>query len=164
MKFFHSIAILLAVGGIFLFNGVNLHAGCEGTYMGVTTENPVFSSIDLTFSPFYSTASTSGTSECPNWDFAHYLDESRRHYLTVQRVAILEETSQRQGPHLNALAQMMGCRQSNYDQFSEMLHHHYPRLRTYLETAQDSKSALEPLKKWIYLHPILKVHCRTGIS
>lgn len=85
-------------------------AGCSGSgMMGATPENPIMSTVDITFSPTYSVSSTSGTSGCKNWDFAQWLREERTRYLAQNQTELLENIAQGQGPHLQALAQLAGC-------------------------------------------------------
>ena len=60
----------LLLTSLFFLGVAESFAGCEGTMMGATSEDPLLSSVDLTFSPIYSSATTSGTSNCPNWDIA----------------------------------------------------------------------------------------------
>ena len=60
----------LLLTSLFFLGVAESFAGCEGTMMGATSEDPLLSSVDLTFSPVYSSATTSGTSNCPNWDIA----------------------------------------------------------------------------------------------
>ena len=47
------------------FIKVELQAGCRGEgFMGISSRDPIMSWVDLTYSPIYSSASTSGTSGC----------------------------------------------------------------------------------------------------
>ncbi len=85
-------------------------AGCDGSgMMGATQENPIVSTVDLSFSPTYSVSSTSGTSGCKNWDFARYLEEERERYLASNKRDLLENIAQGAGPHLQAFSQLAGC-------------------------------------------------------
>ncbi|MGK5093106.1 DUF3015 family protein [Deltaproteobacteria bacterium TL4] len=136
-------------------------AGCEGTYLGITQKNPIFSTLDLTMSPFYSAATTSGTSGCPNWDFVQYLEQSRYQLLISKKEQLLEESSQGTGPHLKALALMMGCRESSAQAFGEMLQLHFVRLSYYLHDSEVSPNVVSLLEQWIKEHPSLREECFT---
>ncbi|MBF0239200.1 MAG: hypothetical protein HQM12_15985, partial [SAR324 cluster bacterium] len=37
--------------GMTAMYGTSAKAGCEGTYLGASSKNPIMSSVDITFSP-----------------------------------------------------------------------------------------------------------------
>jgi len=146
---------------IFLMGwGGSAHAGCEGTFVGATDDNPIFSSVDVTFSPTYSGATTSGTSKCPNWDFVQYLDKSRQQFIVKEKLRLMEEIAQGQGRQLNALAQMMGCPATGYSPFSKLLHDHYQQVSKHLMDVDHSKQVLDLVKAWVQANPVLKNECQ----
>ncbi len=73
--------------------------------MGFASENPGMFSVDLTLSPTFAAASTSGTSGCQQW---HYAQEQDR-FLETQWEQLAQESAQGGGPHLMALSRLMGC-------------------------------------------------------
>ena len=76
-------AEVLAFAFILLFCvNTQLHAACRGEgFMGVSTNDPIQSFVDITFSPVYSSASTSGTLGCKDWNFSQFLEQSRMQFL-----------------------------------------------------------------------------------
>jgi len=62
--------------------------------MGVSTNDPIMSWVDLTSSPVYTSASTSGTSGCKNWEFSQYLERTRRQFIKKSQRQLLVETVQ----------------------------------------------------------------------
>ena len=59
-------------------------AACRGEgFMGISSRDPIMSWVDLTYSPVYSSASTSGTLGCKNWDFGYerYTEYVLRQFL-----------------------------------------------------------------------------------
>ena len=96
---------------IFLFLGTNfqLKAACRGEgFMGISSKDPIMSWVDLTFSPGYTSASTSGTSGCKNWDFPYqkYMEYVIRKFIKKSHKQILVETVQGHGKHVNALSRI----------------------------------------------------------
>ena len=91
--------------------------------MGISSRDPIMSWVDLTYSPIYSSASTSGTSGCKNWDFGYerYAEFVLRQFLKKSHEQLLSETVKGQGPHIEALSRLMSCPHSSKDAFSDML-------------------------------------------
>ena len=55
---------------MFFFIKAESQAACRGEgFMGISSRDPIMSWVDLTYSPVYSSASTSGTLVCKNCDF-----------------------------------------------------------------------------------------------
>ena len=78
-------------------------AACRGEgCMGISSRDSIMSWVDLTFSPVYSSASTSGTLGCKNWDFGYerYTAFVLRKFLKKSHEQLLSETVQGQGPIL----------------------------------------------------------------
>ena len=80
-----NVKILLTVSIIIFFSlKTELQAGCRGEgFMGISSRDPIMSWVDLTYSPIYSSASTSGTLGCKNWDFGYerYTEYVLRQFL-----------------------------------------------------------------------------------
>jgi hypothetical protein len=62
--------ILLTTAVIFV--GGNAWACHKGGPMGFATNNPGAFSLDITISPTYTGASTSGTAGCKDWDYSQH--------------------------------------------------------------------------------------------
>ena len=77
--------------------------------MGVSTNDPIMLWVDITYSPVYSSASTSGTLGCKDWNFSQFLEQSQMQFLQQSHTQLLVETVQGHGPHLEALAKLMTC-------------------------------------------------------
>lgn len=158
MKLPISLKLVLIV---FLFWGSEtVYAGCEGGFVGASDRNPVMSSVDITFSPVYSSATTSGTSGCPNWNFSQYLDMSREKFVLIKKEALIEETVQGDGQHLHALASLMGCSTSGYPLFTNMMRLHYNRVNYYFQRPNQARRFLNHLKQWVREHPFLSQECK----
>lgn len=151
--------------GIFvLFPTSYLWAYCDqDNYLGITSEKPIVSTVDVSSSSSYSSTSTSGTSGCPNWDFAMYLEEARKKFIARKFHQILEESAQGMGTHLVALGHLMGCISSEHQTFGQVMKNHYPKVVAHLSSA--SKPHIDPflkdMKKWIKEHPHLQNTCFT---
>ena len=64
---------------------IPLQAGCTSKgFLGATPEDPVMSVVDISLSPVYSFATTSGTSGCKNWDFGQLLKNERINFVRTQ--------------------------------------------------------------------------------
>ena len=88
----------------------NLHAACAGEgFMGASSGDPVMSMVDITFSPLYSSSTTSGTSGCQNWDFALHLQKEREKFVRIRHQQLLEQSSAGDGPLLEAWSMLMAC-------------------------------------------------------
>ena len=97
----------------------------RGGPMGFAHKDPGMLSVNITFSPTFAFASTSGTSGCKNWD---YSIELRREFIQTQWVLLREESSRGGGEHIAVLSNMSGCLKAEHREFSRMLKQHYPDL------------------------------------
>jgi len=103
----------------------NILACHKGGPMGFATNDPGGFSLDITLSPTYTGASTIGTLDCKNWDYALY---KKNHFLQSQWSFLNEEASQGNGENIVALAQIMGCKENRQSAFSILLHENYTSL------------------------------------
>ena len=141
------------------------HAACRGEgFMGISSRDPIMSWVDLTYSPVYSSASTSGTSGCKNCDFGYerYTEYVLSQFLKKSHEQLLSETVQGQGPHIEALSRLMACPHSSKDAFSDMLKEHRQQTVEIFVTSRQSTEFLTELKLWIYKNPELRETC--GLS
>ena len=127
--------------------------------MGVSSKDPIMSWVDLTYSPVYSSASTSGTSGCKNWDFTQYLEHEQRQFIKKSHQQLLVETVRGQGPHLFALARLMECPQLSSKAFTGMLWEHRKQMIQLFETAKQTPEFIIELSKWIKADPELRNTC-----
>ena len=148
---------------VILFNTHNSHiqAACRGEgFMGISSKDPIMSWVDLSFSPMYTSSSTSGTSGCKNWEFTHYLDYERNQFIKKSHQHLLVETSRGRGPHLEALSRLMECPQTPL--FASMLWEHRVEAFEFFETINQTQAFIEELSKWIKEDPKLRNIC--GLS
>ena len=80
----------------FIFLGFNfqLKGACRGEgFLGISSKDPIMSWVDLTFSPVYTSASTSGTSGCKNWDFPYekYMEYVIRKFKTSDNYILIDK-------------------------------------------------------------------------
>ena len=97
----------------------------KGGPMGFATNDTGAFSLDITLSPTYTGASSSGTAGCKNWDYAQ---SQRIQYLETQWTFIREEASQGKGERLIALAQIMGCTLERHAQFTFLVRKNFSSL------------------------------------
>ena len=156
------LTILLLLSSILLLGeSTQLHASCRGEgFMGISSNDPIMSWVDLTYSPTYSSASTSGTLGCKNWNFSQYIEHVRRKFLKQTHSQLLAETVQGHGPHLEALTKLMTCPHSSVETFSRMLWEHRQQTVEIFETSKQSQEFLTELRKWIKANPELRNTCR----
>ena len=147
----------------FIFLGFNfqLKGACRGEgFLGISSKDPIMSWVDLTFSPVYTSASTSGTSGCKNWDFPYekYMEYVIRKFIKNSEKQILIETVQGYGSHIDALS-LMTCPQSSFKSFKIMLREHSRQtINIFINSGKES-DFLNNLKKWIKDSPQLKDSC-----
>jgi|TARA_B110000305_G_C19147786_1_gene496593 hypothetical protein len=152
---FFAVSIVLLFG-----HNSPLQAACSGEgFMGISSKNPIMSWVDLTYSPVYTSASTSGTSGCKNWDFTQYLERERRQFIKKSHQQLLVETVRGQGPHLEALSRLMECPQSSSEVFAGMLWEHRQQTVQLFETAKQTPEFMIELSKWIKADPELRNTC-----
>ena len=156
------LTILLLLSSILLLGeSTQLHAACRGEgFMGVSSNDPIMSWVDFTTSPIYSSASTSGTLGCKNWNFSQYIEHVRRKFLKQTHSQLLAETVQGHGSHLEALTTLMACPPSSVETFSGMLWAHRQQTVEIFETSKQSQEFLTELRKWIKANPELRNTCR----
>ena len=138
-------------------------AACRGEgFMGISSRDPIMSWVDLTYSPVYSSASTSGTSGCKNWDFGYerYAENVLRQFLKKTHEQLLFETVQGQGPHIDALSRLKSCPHSSKDSFSDMLKKYRQQTVEIFATSSQSNEFLNVLKLWIQNNSELRETCR----
>jgi len=152
---FFAVSIVLLFG-----HNYPLQAACSGEgFMGISSKNPIMSWVDFTYSPVYTSASTSGTSGCKNWDFTQYLERERRQFINKSHQQLLVETVRGQGPHLEALSRLMECPQSSSEVFAGMLWEHRQQTVQLFETAKQTPEFMIELSKWIKADPELRNTC-----
>ena len=152
---FFAISIVLL-----LSNNYELQAACRGEgFMGVSSKDPIMSWVDLTYSPVYTSGSTSGTLGCKNWDFSQYLDREKRQFIKNSHQQLLVETVRGQGPHLEVLSRLMECPQSSSEVFAGMLWGHRQETVKLFETVKQTPEFMLELSKWIKADPELSNTC-----
>ena len=118
LRFVLSLLIFLYFGSSFTLKGA-----CRGEgFLGVSSGDPIMSWVDLTFSPIYTSASTSGTSGCKNWDFPYekYMEYVINKFIKKSHKNLIMETVQGYGAHLEALS-LMTCPHFSTDTFAHIL-------------------------------------------
>ncbi len=160
--FFNKLLFIFLVFTVLTFGQPKTtQAACRGEgFLGITSKDPIMSWVDLTFSPIYTSASTSGTSGCKNWDFAKYLDHARIKFLMVSHQQVLMETVQGGGSHLNALTLLMDCSEPSQPEFSQMLWGHRKQTIAIFQNSNQAPEFLTTLRKWIKKDPDLSLTCK----
>ena len=157
----YRLSCFFAVSIILLFvQNFQLQAACRGEgFMGVSSKDPIMFWVDLTYSPVYTSGSTSGTSGCKNWDFSQYFEHERRQFIKKSRQQLLVETVRGQGPHLEALSRLMECPKSSSEMFTSMLWKHRQQTVQLFETEKQTLEFITELSKWIEADPELSNTC-----
>ena len=158
MKKFLAVSVFML-----FFIKVETQAACRGEgFMGISSRDPIMSWVDLTYSPIYSSASTSGTSGCKNWDFGYerYTEFALRQFLKMSHEQFLSETVKGQGPHIDALSRLMSCPYSSKEVFSDMLKEHRQQTVEIFSTSKQSANFIVELRQWIQDNPQLREECR----
>ena len=148
---------------LLFFVKAETQAACRGEgFMGISSRDPIMSWVDLTYSPIYSSASTSGTSGCKNWDFGYesYTENVLKRFLKKSHEQFLSETVKGQGPHIEALSRLMACPQSSKDAFSDMLKDYRQQTVEIFATSRHSIEFLTSLRQWMQRNPELRKTCR----
>jgi len=156
LVFFLGILIILIVG-----SNSQLKAACRGEgFMGISSKDPIMSWVDLTFSPVYTSASTSGTSGCKNWDFPYqkYMEYVMRKFINKSHKQLLVETVQGHGEHVKALS-MITCPQSSFKMFNVMLIEHREQAIKIFRSSKQAPEFINQLRKWIKDSPDLRKIC-----
>ena len=145
---------------LLISSGANLHAACTGEgFMGVTSRDPVMSVVDLTFSPVYSSSTTSGTSGCQNWDFALLLLKEREKFVRIRHQGLLEQSSAGQGTLLEAWSKLMSCPNEVQPRFNRVLRSHFPEAVEVLNSPEREKDYPRRVQGWILQDPVLRAAC-----
>ena len=156
--------ILLSVSVFMLFFiKTELQAACRGEgFMGISSRDPIMSWVDITYSPIYSSASTSGTSGCKNWDFGYerYTEYVLRQFLKNSHQQLLSEAVQGKGPHIEALSRLMACPHSSKDAFSDMFKDYRQQTVEIFSTSSQTNVFLTRLRLWMKKNPELRETCR----
>ena len=147
----------------FIFLGFNfqLKGACRGEgFLGISSKDPIMSWVDLTFSPVYTSASTSGTSGCKNWDFPYekYIEYVIKRFIENSEKQILIETVQGYGSHVEALS-LMTCPKSSFKSFHVMLRENSKETINIFLSPEKKSDFFNHLKKWIKDSPDLKNSC-----
>ena len=116
-------SVIIALLGILIWSEILL-ACHRGGPMGFADNDPGAFSLDVSSSPTYIAASTLGTAGCKNWDYAL---QQRLHYIQDQWSIIVEDAARGKGKNLIALSKIMGCKQSDQNDFEIMMHQHYSK-------------------------------------
>jgi len=78
----------------------------RGGPMGIASKDPGMLSVNVTFSPTFAGASTSGTSGCKKWNFTAQV---RQEFVESQWAQLREASAQGRGEHLAVFSDVMGC-------------------------------------------------------
>ena len=113
----------------------------------------------MTFSPVYSSATTSGTSGCQNCDFATFLKEERLNFVRIHHEILLEQSSKGKGPQLEVLASLMSCEPEVQTQFNRMLRSHYTVLAELFMKPEGYLVYSSQVARWIQDDHILQTAC-----
>ena len=93
--------------------------------MGLASKDPGMLSVNVTFSPTFAGASTSGTSGCKKWNFSAQV---RQEFVESQWAQLSEASAQGRGEHLSVFSNVMGCETEGLHVFSQMMKSNYKRL------------------------------------
>jgi len=93
--------------------------------MGLASKDPGMLSVNVTFSPTFAGASTSGTSGCKKWNFTAQV---RQEFVESQWAQLREASAQGRGAHLSVFSNVMGCETEGLHVFSQMMKSNYKRL------------------------------------
>ncbi|MBF0278432.1 MAG: DUF3015 family protein [SAR324 cluster bacterium] len=125
--------------------------------MGFSNRRPGMLTADISYSPTYSSASTSGTSGCKNWDFLKLQQETQNQYVKVEWENLSEEAARGSGIHLAALAQLLGCHGEKQISFDTLLKRHYHAL--FFSSADSQEKFVAKLKKLMNQQEIFRTSC-----
>ncbi len=117
--------ILILISTFFISFCVKIWACHKGGPMGFATNDPGGFSLDITLSPTYTGASTLGTLNCKNWDYAMY---KKNKFLLSQWFNLSEEAAQGRGNNLIALSRIMGCEEKTQRSFSALIQKNFKYL------------------------------------
>ena len=107
--------------------------------MGLASKDPGMLTVNVTFSPTFAGASTSGTSGCKKWKFSAQV---RQEFVESQWAQLREASAKGRGAHLAVFSNVMGCETARLHVFSQMMKSNYKRLYS------DQKNLFsEPMEK-----------------
>ena len=139
----------------------NLHAACAGEgFMGASSGDPVMSMVDITFSPLYSSSTTSGTSGCQNWDFALLLQKEREKFVRIRHQQLLEQSSAGDGPLLEAWSMLMASPREVQPRFNDLIRNHFPETEEVLNSPERISTYPNRVLSWIRQDPVLSHACQ----
>ena len=90
--------------------------------MGLASKDPGMLSVNVTFSPTFAGASTSGTSGCKKWNFSAQV---RQEFVESQWAQLREDSAQGRGEYLAVFSNVMGCETEGLYVFSQMMKSNY---------------------------------------
>ena len=134
--------IILLLTTVVIFGGGTVWACHKGGPMGFATNDPGAFSLDITISPAFTAASTSGTAGCKDWDYSQH---QRNHYLDTQWAFLNEDVVRGKGDHLTAFAQIMGCAKERETEFAALVRKNYSILLGKTEAHSDLLTQFEIL-------------------
>ena len=120
-----SLKTILLLLAILTICGETVLACHKGGPMGFASNDPGGFSLDITLSPTFIGASTSGSVGCKEWNYAQH---QRQHFLETQWSFLTEEAAQGKGENLIALANLMGCTKEREVDFAAFVRNNYSSL------------------------------------
>lgn len=93
----------------------------KGGPMGFANRDPGELLADITYSPSFSSGSTSGTSGCEDWNLSEHWKHQRLNFLMSQWEPLSTEGAKGHGHHLQALARLMGCSHEQQSSFEQLI-------------------------------------------
>ena len=106
--FAFAFALMLAIASS-LSNPATLYACHDGGPIGFASKKPGSFTVDTVSTATFAIASTSGTSGCRNWDLVQLLEKEQSRFVLTNWSGIQEDAARGSGPHLKALAGLIGC-------------------------------------------------------
>ena len=116
--------------------------------------------VDITFSPLYSSSTTSGTSGCQNWDFALHLQKEREKFVRIRHQQLLEQSSTGDGPLLEAWSMLMACPREVQPRFNDLMRNHFPESEEVLNSPERMSTYPNRVLGWIRQDPVLSHACQ----
>ena len=98
--------------------------------MCFASKNPAMMTVDVSLSPTFAFASSSGTSGCKNWDYSLNLFDN---FINDNFDKIKEESSRGDGKYLSAMYSLMGCNKKYYNNFKVVIKKNYIKLFNFFE-------------------------------
>lgn len=164
MKIFITLGLITLFGFVGSSSALACH---EGGPMGFAKRDPGMVTIDITYSPTFTSASTSGTSGCKNWDLVQRWKKQRQQFVIADWKHLKRESAQGKGQHLKALAHLMGCPTHVGPEFERQIQVAYPTLFAETSALLNSAQAttfLNQLDHLIAHTPNLQHRCTPDVS